>query len=88
MHEPYEGEFNFSNDKHSNLDLAEFIRIAGELDLLVNLRPGPYICAEWEWGYADIIYYCIIKFVNATTTTIRSRIAINNLARTTWSSKL
>lgn len=50
LHEPYEGEFNFANDKHSNLDLAEFIRLAGELDLLVNLRPGPYICAEWEWG--------------------------------------
>jgi len=50
LHEPYEGEWNFSNDKHSNLDIAEFIRLAQELDLLVNLRPGPYICAEWEWG--------------------------------------
>merc|ERR1719234_311603 len=50
LHEPYEGEWNFSNDKHSNLDIAEFVRLADELDLMVNLRPGPYICAEWEWG--------------------------------------
>ena len=24
--------------------------MAHDLGLMVNLRPGPYICAEWEWG--------------------------------------
>jgi len=50
LHEPYEGEFNFKNDKHFNLDIAKFIEMAHDLGLMVNLRPGPYICAEWEWG--------------------------------------
>lgn len=50
LHEPYEGVFNFNNDKHSNLDIAKFIEMAHEIGLMVNLRPGPYICAEWEWG--------------------------------------
>ncbi|KAF6250380.1 glycosyl hydrolases family 35-domain-containing protein [Scenedesmus sp. NREL 46B-D3] len=31
-------------------DVAGFIRTAGEMGLLVLLRPGPYICAEWEFG--------------------------------------
>lgn len=32
------------------LDVVEFIKIAQEEDLFVILRPGPYICAEWEFG--------------------------------------
>jgi beta-galactosidase len=28
----------------------KFVEIAGELDLLVIFRPGPFICAEWEFG--------------------------------------
>ena len=47
---PDKGEFNFKNDKHFNLDIAKFIEMAHDLGLMVNLRPGPYICAEWEWG--------------------------------------
>lgn len=46
LHEPYSGEFNFSGD----LDVVRFIEMAGELGLHVLFRPGPYICAEWEWG--------------------------------------
>jgi len=30
--------------------LATFIKIAQMNDLLVILRPGPYICAEWDYG--------------------------------------
>lgn len=30
--------------------VRRFIEIAAELDLLVIFRPGPYICAEWEFG--------------------------------------
>lgn len=31
-------------------DVEAFIRLAGELGLLVLLRPGPYVCGEWDFG--------------------------------------
>lgn len=46
VHEPREGEFNFSGDA----DIAEFVRLAQKEGLWVVLRPGPYCCAEWEFG--------------------------------------
>lgn len=46
FHEPEPGKWDFSGDR----DLAEYIRIAGEEGLMVILRPGPYVCAEWEFG--------------------------------------
>ena len=32
------------------LDLPAFLEMAKEEDLFVIYRPGPYICAEWEFG--------------------------------------
>ena len=46
LHEPKPGEYDFSQ----RLDIAKFIRTAAEFDLMVIVRPGPYICAEWEFG--------------------------------------
>lgn len=46
MHEKHPGEYDFTG----NLDIAQFIRIAAEEGLMVIVRPGPYICAEWEFG--------------------------------------
>ncbi len=46
MHEPHPGEFCFEG----RLDIAEFIRCADRHGLMVIVRPGPYICAEWEFG--------------------------------------
>ena len=46
LHERREGEFDFSG----MLDIERFITIAESLDLNVIVRPGPYICAEWELG--------------------------------------
>ena len=46
LHEVREGEFDFSG----NLDIAKYIETAQGLGLNVILRPGPYICAEWEFG--------------------------------------
>ncbi|HVX67872.1 MAG TPA: beta-galactosidase, partial [Bryobacteraceae bacterium] len=46
VHEPRPGVFDFSG----NLDLAAFIRTAQEEGLWVIVRPGPYSCAEWEFG--------------------------------------
>ena len=46
MHEPEIGRFCFEG----NLDIAKFISTAAQLDLMVIVRPGPYICSEWEFG--------------------------------------
>jgi beta-galactosidase len=46
LHEPRPGEFHFEG----RLDLVRFIQIAGELGLKVIVRPGPYICSEWDFG--------------------------------------
>ena len=46
LHEPQEGTFVFSEE----LDLGAFLDAAAEIGLNVILRPGPFICAEWEFG--------------------------------------
>lgn len=46
LHEPVEGQWDFSGDR----DVVEFIRLANELGLYVILRPGPYICSEFDFG--------------------------------------
>ena len=46
LHERKEGQFDFSG----MLDIERFITIAEDLGLYVIVRPGPYICAEWEFG--------------------------------------
>ncbi len=46
IHEPEPGVWDFTGDKN----LAEYIKIAGEEGMMVILRPGPYVCAEWEFG--------------------------------------
>lgn len=46
FHEEEEGKWNFEGDH----DLAKFIETAQEEGLMVILRPGPYACAEWEFG--------------------------------------
>ena len=45
-HEPRPGEFDFSG----NLDLRTYIETAQQEGLWVSLRPGPYVCAEWDFG--------------------------------------
>ena len=46
VHEPQPGVYDFSG----NNDVAEFVREAQQEGLWVILRPGPYACAEWEFG--------------------------------------
>ncbi len=41
------GKWDFQSE---NRNVAEFIRIAQEEGMFVILRPGPYACAEWEFG--------------------------------------
>ena len=46
VHEPRPGKFDFSG----NLDVARYIRTAQEVGLNVIIRPGPYVCSEWDFG--------------------------------------
>ncbi len=46
VHEATPGVYDFSG----NNDVAEFVREAQQEGLWVILRPGPYVCAEWEFG--------------------------------------
>lgn len=45
-HEPRPGEFDFTGQNN----LAEFCRLCHQNNMYVILRPGPYVCAEWEMG--------------------------------------
>uniref|UniRef100_A0A8D0KVV7 Beta-galactosidase n=1 Tax=Strix occidentalis caurina TaxID=311401 RepID=A0A8D0KVV7_STROC len=46
LHEQERGKFDFSQ----NLDLEAFLSLAAKNGLWVILRPGPYICSEWDLG--------------------------------------
>lgn len=45
-HEMEEGKFDFTGNK----DIAEFCRLAQKNGMYIIVRPGPYVCAEWEMG--------------------------------------
>jgi len=46
-HESEPGVFDFQTGNHN---IAAFIRIVQEEGMFLMLRPGPYVCAEWEFG--------------------------------------
>ena len=46
VHEPKEGEFDFTGGK----DFSRYFELAAEEGLMVIVRPGPYICSEWDLG--------------------------------------
>ena len=46
IHEQKPGEFDFSGQN----DIAAFCRLAQKYDMYIMLRPGPYVCSEWEMG--------------------------------------
>lgn len=55
LHEPQPGVFEWgdgqSGSDHAEfLNLQKFLQIAKEEDLLAIVRPGPFICSEWEFG--------------------------------------
>lgn len=45
-HEQRQGEFDFTG----NLDLRAFVQLVGEEGMYCILRPGPYVCGEWDGG--------------------------------------
>ena len=46
-HNTAPGVWDFKTGNHN---IAEFIRTAQQEGMFVILRPGPYACAEWEFG--------------------------------------
>jgi hypothetical protein len=46
-HELKQGSFDFVN---GNKNLTAFLELTKEYELNVLLRPGPYVCAEWDFG--------------------------------------
>ncbi len=46
LHEKQEGEFDFGG----MLDIQRFLKIAQDVGLKAIVRPGPFICAEFDYG--------------------------------------
>lgn len=46
LHEPKPNEFCFDG----MLDIVKFVKTAKKVGLYCIVRPGPYICAEWDFG--------------------------------------
>ena len=46
IHEQQEGKFDFTG----NNDIAAFCSLAQKHGMYIIVRPGPYVCAEWEMG--------------------------------------
>ncbi|XP_023003076.1 beta-galactosidase 3 [Cucurbita maxima] len=46
VHEPSPGNYNFEG----RYDLVRFIKTIQKAGLYANLRIGPYVCAEWNFG--------------------------------------
>lgn len=46
FHEAEEGVYDFTGDR----DLDRFLNLCKKYGLYVICRPGPYICAEWDFG--------------------------------------
>lgn len=62
-HEPVQGSVDFDGKDDPRLDVKGFLRLCRDLDLSVQLKPGPWICAEepggglpdWLLAGADLI---------------------------------
>jgi len=80
-HETSEGVFDFSS---ATRDIARFVRIAQEEGMWVILRPGPYVCAEWDFGgipsyllrYPDLKVRCLDPRYMAAAERYIARLAV------------
>jgi beta-galactosidase len=80
-HEQKEGVFDFTT---GNRNIAEFVRICQQEKMWVLFRPGPYVCAEWDFGglpvwllkIPDIKIRCMDKRYIAAVTKYINRLSI------------
>lgn len=47
LHEIQRGEFDFTSGQR---DLKTFLTLATKHGFKILIRPGPYVCAEWDFG--------------------------------------
>jgi hypothetical protein len=72
VHEKVEGKINFKGDSpSSNEDLISFLRVAQTKGLFVNLRFGPYVCAETNFGGIPV-WMKDVRNANGELTTFRT----------------
>ena len=79
-HEQRQNVFDFSTE---NKDIAAFIRICQQEKMWVLFRPGPYVCAEWDFGglppyllkIPDIKIRCMDKRYMAAVTRYVTRLS-------------
>lgn len=53
LHEPHSGVYDFGSggsDFEDFLHVEEFLKAVQDEDMFALVRPGPYICSEWEFG--------------------------------------
>ncbi|KAF7389061.1 hypothetical protein HZH66_010198 [Vespula vulgaris] len=67
LHQPEVDVWNWSGDA----DFIEFLNLAQEENLLVLLRPGPYICAERDFGGLPYWLLTRVPDINLRTNDIR-----------------
>ncbi len=80
-HEPEEGVFDFESGNHN---LAQFFRTVQEENMWLLVRPGPYVCAEWDLGgipsyllrYPDIKLRCMDERYMSAAERYMQRLAI------------
>jgi beta-galactosidase len=60
-HEQQEGKYDFTTESRN---IGEFLRLAREEGMWINLRPGPYCCGEWDLGGIPtyLLRYPDVKF--------------------------
>ena len=56
-HEPARRKYDFSG----NLDLIRFLKTIHDEGLYAVLRIGPYVCAEWNYGYVIVFYFILFN---------------------------
>ena len=65
IHEQKPGEFDFSGQN----DIAAFCRLAQKNGMYIMLRPGPYVCSEWEMGRPALVVIEKRKIYSCVQTT-------------------
>ena len=58
LHEPEPGVYEFEGEK----DLVKYLKLAQEADLLVVLRPGPFIDAERDFVSLKKVKSCVCQY--------------------------
>lgn len=54
--------FFFQYDFGGRYDLVRFIKTIQKAGLYAHLRIGPYVCAEWNFGYFIFFFSCLFRF--------------------------